>query len=153
MSIEPPTILDGARVVSYAVVDDSVVYVEGNTLYVDGELLGPVPRLAIGQDPGANRHLLFHCDSRWRVLGVAEYESAEQAKSKAELSYPGIGSRWSQHRITDTDVEDFLQRELANRTCSFCERKADQIEQAIDGSRASICNHCVSELHRNLRKD
>jgi hypothetical protein len=48
-SDSPLPVLHAARVLAYAVVDSSVEYTERQTLYVGGELLGPVPRLAKGQ--------------------------------------------------------------------------------------------------------
>ena len=66
----PPPVLHGARVLAYAVVDSSVQYTERQALYVDGELLGAVPRLAICQNIGVEDVMVLHCDGEWNVVAV-----------------------------------------------------------------------------------
>jgi hypothetical protein len=66
----PPPVIDSARVLSYAFVDD-IPYRKWGALYVDGKLLEQVPCLAVctnlGKDIGP---LLFHCDAEGNVLGT-----------------------------------------------------------------------------------
>ena len=62
MTVEPPELLAGERVVSYAVVDERLDYVERRTLLVDGDPVGRVPRLAIGTQTDSGAALLLHCD-------------------------------------------------------------------------------------------
>jgi len=91
----PPQVLWGARVLAYAEVDDSIGYVERGCFFVNGKLLGPVPRLAICQCPGEAEILVEHCDSEWNSLGVqGGFGSIEEAKVRVERSYPGLKNKW-----------------------------------------------------------
>ena len=59
----PPRELDSAQVFAYAVLDDSVTYTGRLTLYVDGKLVGPVPRLVVARNNyEPHDYLLFHCN-------------------------------------------------------------------------------------------
>ena len=42
----PPYVFDSARVLAYAVLDETVSYTGRISVYIDGRLLPPVPRLA-----------------------------------------------------------------------------------------------------------
>jgi hypothetical protein len=77
----PPPVLDSARLLDYAVLDESVSYSGHSSLFVDGKELGPVPCLAICQALDGAGVLLFHCSDDWTVLGAAEYLSVAEAKS------------------------------------------------------------------------
>ena len=67
--------IDGARVVEYAVIPKSVKY-------------------AIGEPAGEDEVLLFQCDDKWRVLSASSHPSIRQAKHRAEREHPGIGEEW-----------------------------------------------------------
>jgi hypothetical protein len=98
----PPAVLDGAEVLEYAIVDDSVRFTGRLHLYHGDNRIGPVPRLAICKDPDMPELLLFHCDSSWNVLGaqiwnspdVPAITSVDQVKEKAESFYKGISEKW-----------------------------------------------------------
>ena len=91
----PPRVLYGARVLAYAKVDDSIEYVERGCFFVDGKLLGPVPRFAICQPPDEAEILVEHCDSEWNSLGVqGGFRSVQEAKARVERSYPGLMNKW-----------------------------------------------------------
>lgn len=72
----PPPIIDGARVVEYAVLPKSVKY-------------------AIGEPVGEGEVPLFHCDDKWRVLSASSHPSVRQAKQRAERAHPGIAEAWT----------------------------------------------------------
>src|ERR1700719_3065093 len=91
---KPPLLLANARVLEYAVLDDSVRYSGRSFLFVDGKELGPVPCLAICRESNNSGGLLLHCDWDWSVLGVAGYPSSDEAKRRAEHIYPGVSTRW-----------------------------------------------------------
>src|ERR1700746_3184366 len=95
MALPPPPVISSARVLHYAIVDKSIVFRDRTRLYVGGVLLGRVPRLAIcenlGEDIGT---LLFHCNSKWEVLGTSGGASVAETKEHAERNYPGIGKKW-----------------------------------------------------------
>ena len=65
-------------------------------LYVNGELLGAVPKLAICQNPDESEVMVFHCDGYWNVLGVSGHISVLEALQKVELSYRGLLQKWVQ---------------------------------------------------------
>ena len=90
----PPSILDSAKVLAFAVVDETVIYENRKTLYVDGELLGAVPKLAICQNYNEEEVMLFHCDDEWTVLGVSSHGCFLEAAQAAERSYKGLLQKW-----------------------------------------------------------
>jgi hypothetical protein len=78
MSISaPPPVLCFARVLAYAIVDESVVFTGKQQVYVDGKLLGRVPCLALCQNvaPDEDEIMLFHCDEQWNAVGVSGGET------------------------------------------------------------------------------
>lgn len=52
---EPPALLDGARVLAFAVVDPAVVPTGGTTYRIGSEVLRPVAGLAIARYDGRSR--------------------------------------------------------------------------------------------------
>ena len=89
--IDPSPVLNCARVLAYVIVDNSVVYTERGSFFVDGKLLGRVTRLAICQNIDESEILILHCDNEWNSLGAqgGNY-SVEEAKSSVERSYHGL---------------------------------------------------------------
>lgn len=110
MSNKPPQVLDCARVIEYAIVNDSVTYEERKTFFVGGHLLGEIPKLAICQNLGESEFLLFHCDKDWNVLGAAGLQSIDQAKRKIERSYHGITKEWKSLGTTEEELREFLKK-------------------------------------------
>ena len=102
----PPAIIDGAAVLEYAVVDSSVRYTGRLHLYHGETRVGPVPCLAIGQNPDMKELLLFHCDEHWNVLGAQIWNapgrlavtSLDDVKARAESYYAGISAKWVSKR-------------------------------------------------------
>jgi hypothetical protein len=147
--LDPPPVLDSARVLAYAVVDESVIYSERGCLFVDGKLLGPVPRLAICQKLGESEIMVFHCDNEWNVLGVAGgYSSVRDAKAAVESAYRGLSNKWADTSVTEDKAREFLKLEFSGEKCSFCGRLPIQAEQMISKGNLRICNKCVEEFHK-----
>ena len=98
----PPRMLDGARVLEYAIIDASVQFTGKLHLFHGEERVGPVPGLAICRDPRMKELLLFHCDSEWNVVGgqiwnapgQSPVTTVEEVKSRAENYYAGVSSKW-----------------------------------------------------------
>lgn len=63
MRESPPPLIEGARVLQYALLDRTVTYSGHSRLFVGGKEVGPVPRLAIGKAMSDGKVLLFHCDN------------------------------------------------------------------------------------------
>jgi hypothetical protein len=86
-------VLGNARVLEYAILDESVTYSGHSSLFVGNvkehlKELGPVPRLAIAQDLKTGEIMLLHCDQDWEVLGLGgNYDSVAKAKASAERAY------------------------------------------------------------------
>ena len=92
---EPPGLLDGARVLAFAVVDASVVPTGGTTHRIEDEMLGPAAGLAIAKyDDGDGQFYLFYCDPAWQVVTDTCHPSLELARDQAEFEYRGVSARW-----------------------------------------------------------
>lgn len=146
----PPPILDGARVLAYAVLDDSVVHTGRSTLYVDGKALGLVPRLAICQDLDAKDVLLLFCNEQWHSLGAVSHSSLKEAQERAEIEYRGVFPKWVHTNVSEEEAARYLDQQSNGQLCSFCGKRPDQIAQMFQGPRACICNECVEALYKNL---
>ena len=94
---QPPEEIDGVRIHAYGVIDADVEWQGksgGPSVLVDGEVVGPVPRLAIGQNDDGRDYLLLYCISDWATLAVVGNHSLDEAKARAELEYRGVASKW-----------------------------------------------------------
>ena len=151
--IDPSPVLDCARVLAYAEVDESETYIEQGCFYVDGKLLGRVPRLAICQYLDEAEVLIFHCDSDWNSLGAqGGFQSVEEAKTRIVRSYPGLHSKWIDTSVTETQTREFLEQEFLEGKCSFCGRWPYRVKQMI-GENVRICNYCIDEFYVALHED
>jgi hypothetical protein len=90
----PPSVIAGADVLSYAIVDAKVRWTKGCTHLVAGEIIGPADALAICHYSGKAGYYLFYCDAAWRTVADGWHESLEAAKCQAEFEYQGIGENW-----------------------------------------------------------
>jgi len=98
----PPPVLDDARVLEYAIVDETVEYTGRLHLYANDERIGSVPRLAICEHLVNADLLLVHCDEEWEVLAVQAWNgpaasptsSVDDIKRRAEDFYRGISAKW-----------------------------------------------------------
>jgi hypothetical protein len=91
---EAPELLDGARVLAFAVVDPSVVPTGGTAHRIGDEVLGPAAGLAIAQYEGDGQIYLFYCDPNWQVVTDTCHRSLELAREQAEFEYRGVSARW-----------------------------------------------------------
>jgi hypothetical protein len=136
----PPPIFGNAKVLTYAVIDGSINFVQKNLLYVDGKPLGPVPKLAICKVPSESEVLLCFCDEAWGMLGVSAHDSPEAAKRRAEKSYPGLRDRWQPyHHENEAEIDC----QCFEPYCSFCGKSFAEAERMIEGKEAWICEDCI----------
>ena len=99
---QPPSELDGCRVLAYASTDDPVVFTGRLRLNVDGQWLGRVPRLAICAFGSSQELIVLHCDESWVVLGLQGWNapgiqrpgSIAEVISHVERYYQGLEARW-----------------------------------------------------------
>jgi hypothetical protein len=149
----PPPVIDAARVVSYAFVDD-IPYFGATPLFAEGERIEPVPRLAIAVGlAGHDGPRVFHCDEEWIALGASGAETVEQAKQAVELHYPGVGERWVDTHVTLEEALAFYDSETAGLKCSFCGKRPFEVEGLIEGPQATICRGCVEEFYSDFQID
>src|SRR6266850_6954187 len=96
--VQPPTELDGARVVTFAVLEG--IKPSGRTIHRSQNVILPPPRaLAICQYPDDNGWYLFYCDGHWNVLADTFHTSEAEAKQQAEFEFNGVGSLWRHERL------------------------------------------------------
>jgi hypothetical protein len=150
----PPVIIVNDRLLlHYAILNDSVGFNAGHRLmFRDGVEIGRVPCLAICQDKDSPQFMLYYCDSDWKPLGIASYDSVDAAKQRAERIYPGSIACWMQAQFTEVDAERFLGEQFSAMRCSFCGKRPDQSMAATfegEGD-ARICGDCVQEFGKEL---
>lgn len=96
---EPPLLLDGARVVEYALLDADPpagrksVVAEGVPFTLD-----TVSRLVIAEDLVTGGVYLLHCSPEWETLVAGRYADVESARKSAQAVYTGIDVRWTPYR-------------------------------------------------------
>jgi hypothetical protein len=150
--LSPPPALDCARVLAFAILNDSIKHAGRTSLYVGGKELGPVPRLAICDASPCSGVLLLHCDADWNVLGIVGCESITDARENAEKTYPGVSACWVDAQVTLDEAEKYLDEIFAGECCSFCGRRPDQLDKMISKHSARICNHCIEDFYRQLHE-
>ena len=149
----PPPVLCGARVLAYALADDTVTYVERNLNFVGGRLLGRVPRLVICQDLGDSEIMIIHCDDTWDLRGIfGGFNSVEEAKCRTERSYRGLLEKWVDTSVTEDEARAYLKRVYEGEECSFCGRLPIDTEQIL-GDSVRICDKCIDEFYEEIHAD
>jgi len=143
MKNKPPLIIDSAKVLKYAIVDNSVEYTGRLCLYVGDKRLGKVPRLAICQNYKAKDYLLLFCDEKWKVIGASGNKTIKEAQRDAEKYYKGITKKW----VTVARPNKFKDwpGDLGP-ICSFCGKTFfEGPKRMFQGKNAHICNQCIEE--------
>lgn len=149
----PPPVIDAARVVSYAFVDD-IPYLGTTPLLAEDEPIEQVPRLAIAVGlAGHTGPRVFYCDEEWISLGASGAETVEQAKQDIERNYPGVGNRWIDTNVTVEEALAFYDSETAGLKCSFCGRRPFEVDGLIESPQATICRSCVEEFYADFQID
>jgi hypothetical protein len=150
--VAPPPVIDSARVLAYASVED-IPYQVWGLMLVDGKSLEHVPRLAIcenlGEDIGL---LLFHCDKEWNVLGTGRGQTIEAVKERVEKNYPGVLSRWVDVSNTVEQALAYYDDQTGGEKCAFCGKRAFEVESWIEGASAIICRGCIEEFYVELNR-
>jgi len=148
---EPPPTLDCAYVIEYAEVDASVTFTGRQALYVDGKLLGAVPRLALCQNFDASDVMMFHCDDEWNVLGSSGGPNLEAARESAERAYAGISAKWIKSRFSREAAKAWLSDSWGEERCAFCGRTPNEVHCLVKGSTgARICDICIAKFGREI---
>jgi ClpX C4-type zinc finger len=159
--IPPPPVLDSARVLFYAIVNDPVKFTGRTLLFVDGREVGQVPCLAICEQGTTTETLLFHCDSGWNALGCSAHASPDEAKARAERIYAGLSTHWIDAKVSKEEAdaykaalrkadEDRFKEPRSSARCSFCGRGVAEVinMHVSENENAFICDLCVEKFHR-----
>jgi hypothetical protein len=97
---EPPILLGGARVIEYAVFDQSVRPSGRTSIFVGGVPLdlNEVRGVAIAENLVEGGVFLFQCDDEWEDLAGGHYEDLSRARKSAEACYIGVAALWKTFR-------------------------------------------------------
>jgi hypothetical protein len=148
MKDAPPSVLNSARVLCYAIVGD-LPYQQWEKLFVGGRIVGKVPHLAICLDLGRDiGPMLFHCDERWQVIAISGAETVEAIKARAEENYPGVSARWVDLNVSPEEALHHYDEQSGSLKCSFCGRRPFELEGLVEGIGVAICRCCVEDFHR-----
>lgn len=147
-----PPLIDCARVLYYAIVDETVCYTPRNAIYVAGVELGSVPCLAIVRNLVDDEIMLFHCDDEWTCLGSSGKGDVDEVMAQANRRYGGLATKWKKAPYSDAEFAKAFADEYRDERCSFCGRYHFQIGDAsmIEGDRAMTCGECVGRFHDAL---
>lgn len=150
--VKPPPVLMDARVLEYAVLDETVTYSGHSSLFIDGAELGPVPCLAICQGLDEPDSFLLHCHSNWDVLGIASYSSPQESKRRAERIYPGVSHCWVDAGVSEQEALAYREEVSSALQCGFCGKGPDQARQVIEKNGSRICSDCIEEIYNALQE-
>jgi hypothetical protein len=147
-----PPLIDCARVLFYAIVDDTFRHVPKGTLYAGGRKIEAVPRLAIVRNLVDDGIMLLHCGDEWESLAVSGVGDVDDLKRQANEHYPGLATKWQKAPYTDVEFAKALADEYRDSRCSFCGRYHFEVGEMpmAQGHEAMICRECVERLHRDL---
>jgi hypothetical protein len=143
-----------ARVVAYAIVDDSVEWTGRQMIFVGDEKLGRIPRLALGCDTTGELDdvLIFYCNEQWDVLALTGAATVEEAKAKTELAYRGLSSKWVDVDTPPDEVRAWIRENYEHIFCLFCGRNPVDMTSLITRKLGAICNHCIGEFYAEFRR-
>ncbi len=107
--LEPPVVIDSARVLLYAKAADGTSYTGRRIMLVGEKPLDPSARLAICEDLIEGAFRLMECDASWNVL-AASFHSSIEAKASAEDTYAGISPKSLEHReLTEQECREIAE--------------------------------------------
>ena len=147
---EPPPVLDGFRVLEYAIIKAPVRFSGKTHFFVGDREMGRVPRLALGERLGTTEIAILHLDRSWRVLGAqGGYKSVRPAKERAERMYPGISAQWTKTNVSKREARRYEKKIWEPFRCSFCGKTPLEFKGPMAASPrtdATICHECVRQL-------
>lgn len=97
---EPPLMLDGARVLEYAVLDQPSTAKRPLAFVVGGVSLdtNTVSRLVIAENLVEQGVFLLHCNGEWSTVAAGSYADAAAAREAAAQGYGGLALSWTAFR-------------------------------------------------------
>jgi hypothetical protein len=153
----PPAVLNGGRLLAYAVLKRGTRNAMPGRILVGGRPLLRVSALAITDAPPIgkapkSRVLLLFCSDTWFPKALEGFHSVAAAKGQAERMYPGSSALWVASKVTKDQAERYLRKVWAGQECTFCNRRPDQVQQMIVGKSGRICDKCIAECNTILRQ-
>ena len=113
----PPILLDGARVVRFALLDPGrrMATIVADGVPVDSET---VSRIAMAEDLVDGTVIAMYCNAEWGSVAAERHPDLETARRAAETAYSGVAIAWTERRASAEEerevqvTRDFL-REIA----------------------------------------
>lgn len=154
---KPPPVLGSGRVLEYAILDDSVTHSGRSSVFVGSPAglveLGPVRCLAITQDLRTGEISLLHCGAEWEVLGLGgNYDTIEQAKSRAERAYHGLSSLWIDANVSRDEALKYVDEVWGDERCTFCGKNVSDVALMMTRDDARICDSCIDKFYEAIRE-
>jgi hypothetical protein len=140
-------------VIAYAVIDETVTYTGDTCVSAGGRTLPPAKGLAMCQNLGDDKYLLFHCTADWYVLGAGFFSSIEDAKRFAEAGYRGVGAKWVEVNTTEAQARAYLERDRGDMICSFCLRSPKEPNELTVGPTVAICQDCFDKTYAIFERE
>ena len=91
----PPTVVGGAPVIRWTVIDARHRPTGAWKHIVAGVLQRPAAGLAICRHDGEDAYYLFGCDERWNSITDSWHVTLDDALSRAEQEYEGVSKTWN----------------------------------------------------------
>jgi hypothetical protein len=119
-SPEPPILLDGARVVRFALLDTGGGARRLSAVVADGVPVdsGTVTRIAMAEDLVDGSIIVMYCNEEWGTVAAERHPDLDTAQRSADAAYAGMALGWIErepHGDEEREVRttrDFL-REIA----------------------------------------
>jgi len=97
---EPPFVIDGARVVRYAIVDASGPGARRSGIAGDGVPVdfGSASRMLMAEDLLDGSIVLMHCNAEWMTVVAQRHPDLESAQRSADAACAGLAVEWRPFR-------------------------------------------------------
>lgn len=107
---EPPVLIDGTRVLAYAILDERARKSPGFRALAAGMPLdgGAVARLIVAENLVEDGVFLIHCDDEWGTVVAETFPDREAAQAAARETCTGVAIEWTSFR----DLTDQERREV-----------------------------------------
>jgi hypothetical protein len=114
---EPPILIDGTRVLAYAILDEQARKSPAFRAMAAGMPLdgNAVARLVVAENLVEDGVFLIHCDDEWGTVAAETFPDAASAQAAAHEAYTGVTIEWTPFReLTEAErrevqvTRDFL---------------------------------------------
>lgn len=97
---EPPILIDGTRVVAYAILDERARQSPDFRAMAAGMALdgNAVARLVVAENLVEDGAFLIHCDGEWGTVAAESFPDPASAQAAAHEAYTGVTIEWTPFR-------------------------------------------------------